>query len=113
MEIALFASSCEPISMNAKPRDRPVARSCMMLTATTEPACAKWSCKSFSVAVKGRFPTNSLVAIMIEIKNRTQNPTSKKLALIFGVRRQAERDAAFPRGRNDGWAFDIRSQGGI
>src|SRR5437870_13737154 len=63
MEIALFASSCEPISMNAKPRERPVARSCMMLTATTDPACAKWSCRSFSVAVKGRFPTNSLVAI--------------------------------------------------
>src|SRR5215475_12733096 len=62
--MALFASSCEPISTKAKPRERPVARSCMMLTAMTEPACAKWSCRSFSVVVKGRFPTKSLDAIV-------------------------------------------------
>src|ERR1051325_11233123 len=65
MEMALFASSCDPISTKAKPRERPVARSCMMLTAITDPACAKWSCKAFSVALKGRFPTNNLDAIMV------------------------------------------------
>ena len=64
MEIALSASSLAAISMKANPRERPVVRSCMMFTDTTTPAWEKWSCKSFSVAVKVRLPTNNLADIL-------------------------------------------------
>jgi len=37
----LVASSCDPISMKAKPRERPVARSCMILNGNDEPAWEK------------------------------------------------------------------------
>src|ERR1017187_4792513 len=49
--------------MKAKPRKRPVIRSIIRLASTTEPWAAKASCKSFSVVLKERFPTNNLLLI--------------------------------------------------
>jgi len=52
-----------PIVTKAKPRDLPVNLSCMSITSCTAPACAKSSCSSFSVVLKGRFPTYNLFPI--------------------------------------------------
>ena len=59
----LLASSGVDIVTNAKPRERPLIRSIMRLTSTTVPWAANASCRSFSVVLKERFPTNNLLFI--------------------------------------------------
>src|SRR5436309_1581431 len=49
--------------IKAKPRDRPVARSSIRLVSTTVPWAANASCRSFSVTLKERFPTNNFALI--------------------------------------------------
>jgi len=61
--IAFWASSGVDIVTKAKPRERPLIRSIMMLASTTVPCAANASCRSFSVVLKERFPTNSLLLI--------------------------------------------------
>src|SRR5437764_1427354 len=48
---------------NPNPRGRPVARSIIRLASTTVPWAAKASCRSFSVMLKLRFPTNNFALI--------------------------------------------------
>src|ERR1041384_2064346 len=61
--MAFWASSGEPIVTKANPRGRPVARSIMRLVSTTLPWAANASCRSFSVVLKERFPTNNFELI--------------------------------------------------
>lgn len=63
LEIAFCASWSEAMVTNAKPRDLPVNLSCMSITSWTVPAWPKSSCSSFSVVLKGRFPTYNLFPI--------------------------------------------------
>ncbi len=57
--MAFCASSGEPIVTNPKPRGRPLVRSTIRFASTTVPWAAKASCRSFSVVLNDRFPTNS------------------------------------------------------
>ena len=68
-EMAFCASSSELIVTKANPRDLPVNLSCMRVTSCTAPACAKISCSSFSVVLKGRLPTYNLVPIEFILEN--------------------------------------------
>lgn len=47
----------------AKPRERPLIRSIIRFASTTVPCAEKASCRSFSVVLKERFPTNNLLLI--------------------------------------------------
>ena len=62
--MAAVASSCEPNSTNANPRDLLVNLSTMRLQLVTLPAVLNRSSTSPSVVLKDRLPTNSLVAIV-------------------------------------------------
>src|SRR5512133_2721353 len=63
--MAFWASSGVLIVTKPNPRGRPVARSIMRLASTTVPCAANASCRSFSVMLKERFPTNSLALIYL------------------------------------------------
>ena len=63
--IAFCASCSDPIVTKAKPRDLPVNLSCIKVTSWTAPACEKSSCSSFSVVLKERLPTYSLVPMSL------------------------------------------------
>ena len=69
--IAFCASSGVDIVTKAKPRERPLVRSIMRLASTTVPWAANASCKSFSVVLKERFPTNSFVLIFDDLLFKT------------------------------------------
>ena len=69
--IAFCASSGVDMVTNAKPRERPLIRSIMRLASTTVPWAANASCKSFSVVLKERFPTNNLVLIFDDLLFKT------------------------------------------
>jgi hypothetical protein len=55
------SASPSSISTNPNPRDRPVWRSVMIATEWTAPCCSKNPRNSSSVALKGKFPTKSLL----------------------------------------------------
>ena len=59
--MAFCASSGVLMVTKAKPRGRPLARSIIRLASTTVPWAAKASCRSFSVVLNERFPTNNFV----------------------------------------------------
>ena len=59
--MTLLASSSEDIVTNAKPRERPVARSSMRLHSVTVPQVAQASSMAPSVVAQARLPTNNLL----------------------------------------------------
>jgi hypothetical protein len=61
--MAFWASSGVLIVTKPNPRGRPVARSIIKLASTTVPCAANASCRSFSVMLKLRFPTNNFALI--------------------------------------------------
>ena len=59
--MTLLASSSEDIVTNAKPRERPVARSSIRLHSLTVPQAAHADSMAPSVVVQARLPTNNLL----------------------------------------------------
>src|SRR5215510_7850285 len=94
--MALAESASVAISTNPNPRDRPVARSCMILTELTLPACANKSCKSFSDTSKERLPTNNFVPMwsFFILSHPADNDRSQELG--FKLNCSAEHQDNFP-----------------
>src|SRR5580704_5261859 len=63
--MAFWASSGVDMVTNANPLERPLMRSIIRLASTTVPWAPKASCRSFSVVLKERFPTNNLLLILV------------------------------------------------
>ena len=54
---------------NANPRGRPLILSIIRFVSRTVPCAANASCRSFSVVLKERFPTNNLLLILFYLSN--------------------------------------------